>query len=89
MRGTRGLNATRLSRAGFWRLALPRSATPDARLLLSVRALRGFADGCVSVLLASYLSGLGFSPLQIGAIVTRTLLGSAALTLATGLLSQR
>lgn len=68
---------------------LPRSATPDARLLLAARALRGFADGCVSILLASYLSNLGFSPLQIGAIVTGTLLGSAALTLATGLLSQR
>jgi MFS family permease len=67
---------------------LPRSAGQDARLLLGARALRGFADGCVSILLASYLSNLGFSPLQIGAIVTGTLLGSAALTLATGLLAQ-
>jgi len=54
---------------------------------LTARALRGFADGCVSVLLASYLSAIGFSPLMVGAIVTGTLLGSAALTLATGLLS--
>jgi MFS family permease len=82
------MNATAASRPpAVWRLLLPHSATPDARLLLAARALRGFADGCVSILLASYLSNLGFSPLQIGAIVTGTLLGSAALTLATGLLS--
>lgn len=76
-----------LSRARLWRILLPSSATPDARLLLSARALRGFADGCVSVLLASYLIGIGYSPLQVGGIITGTLLGSAALTLVTGLLS--
>ena len=43
------------------------------------------ADGFVSVLLAQYLSALGFSPIQIGAIVTGTLLGSAAMTLGFGL----
>jgi len=43
------------------------------------------ADGFVSVLLAQYLTDLGFSGLQVGAIVTGTLLGSAALTLYTGL----
>lgn len=46
--------------------------------------MRGFADGFVSVVLADYLAGIGFSPLQVGAIVTATLLGSAALTLAVG-----
>lgn len=56
---------------------------------MGARAIRGFADGFVSVLLASYLDGLGFSALQIGAIVTATLLGSAALTLAVGLLGYR
>jgi MFS family permease len=55
------------------------------RLVVGARALRGFADGFVSVLLAGYLSGLGFSPLQVGAVVTGTLVGSAALTLAVGL----
>ena len=68
---------------------LPASATRDARVLLATRALRGFADGLVSVLLASYLTALGFSPLRVGAIVTGTLVGSAALTLAIGLLSHR
>ena len=50
------------------------------------RALRGIADGFASVLLASYLTDIGFTPLQVGAIVTGTLIGSAALTLQVGLL---
>jgi MFS family permease len=53
------------------------------------RALRGFADGLVSVLLAGHLTRLGFSSVQIGAIVTGTLLGSATLTIALGLVSHR
>lgn len=61
----------------------------DARRLLVTRALRGFADGVVSVLLAGYLSALGLPAFQIGAIVTGTLLGSAALTLGVGLLGGR
>lgn len=65
---------------------MPSSATADAQRLLVTRALRGFADGFVSVLLADYLSSLGLSPLQIGTIITGTLLGSAVLTLAVGLL---
>jgi len=68
---------------------LPASATPDAVRLVATRGARGFADGIASVLLASYLSRLGFSPLQIGAIVTATLLGSAALMLAIGLAGHR
>jgi MFS family permease len=63
----------------------PQTATRDARLLVAARALRGFADGVVSVLLADYLTGIGCSSLQVGAIVTGTLLGSAALTLLVGL----
>ena len=59
--------------------------SPDARRLLWTRGLRGFADGAVSVLLASYLTSLGFSPLEVGAIVTGTLVGSAVLTLVVGL----
>jgi MFS family permease len=51
------------------------------------RGLRGFADGFVSVLLAGYLSGLGFSPFQVGAIVTGTLVGSAVVTLGVGVLA--
>ncbi len=62
---------------------------PDVRRVVTGRAIRGFADGFVSVLLAQYLTGLGFSPVEVGAIVTSTLLGSAVLTLAFGLTGHR
>jgi MFS family permease len=68
---------------------LPTSASEDVPRILSGRAIRGFADGFVSVLLARYLSAIGFSPLQIGAVITGTLIGSAALTLAVGLSAHR
>ncbi|MGH7926049.1 MAG: MFS transporter [Candidatus Binatus sp.] len=67
----------------------PQSATADARRLLTTRALRGLADGAVSVLLPGYLTAIGFSPLRVGAIVFGTLLGSAALTLWVGLATDR
>jgi len=70
-------------------MLLPASATADARRLVAGRALRGFADGFVSVYLAVYLQLLGLSAVQVGAIVTATLLGSAALTLAVGLVAHR
>src|SRR5260370_2984974 len=68
---------------------LPSSATPAARRLLWTRSLRGFADGVVSVLLADYLIRLGFTPTEVGVVVTATLLGSAALTIAVGLSAHR
>jgi MFS family permease len=61
----------------------------DARRVVVVRTLRGFADGFVSVLLADYLLSLGFSPLRVGVIVTGTLIGSAVLTLVVGLTGHR
>ena len=54
-----------------------------------MRAVRGFVDGLVSVLLARYLTRLGFTPLEVGAIVTGTLFGSAALTMGLGLAAHR
>jgi MFS family permease len=71
------------------RIALPSSATADARLLIGSRAIRAFGDGFVSVLLAVYLRELGFSGLQIGVVTTATLLGSASFTLVLGLLAHR
>lgn len=68
---------------------MPGSASPAATTVVVARTLRGFADGFVSVLLAQYLVGLGLSPFEVGAIVTATLLGSAALTLAFGLNAHR
>src|SRR2546428_2915361 len=70
-------------------MLLPASATPDAARLVSARALRGFADGFVSVYLGASLKLLGLSVFEVGAIVTATLLGSAALTLAVGLVAHR
>jgi MFS family permease len=64
---------------------LPESAGRDAQLLVTTRVIRGFSDGVVAVVLASYLTSLGFSPLEVGALVTGTMLGSAALTLVVGL----
>ncbi|MGQ0825354.1 MAG: MFS transporter [Actinomycetota bacterium] len=55
------------------------------RPLVVARAVRAFADGFASVLLARYLTHLGFSGFETGVIVTATLLGSAALTLLAGL----
>jgi len=70
-------------------MILRTSASPDVARLISARALRGFADGFVSVYLAAYLRLLGFSAIEIGAIVTGTLIGSAVLTLIVGLLAHR
>jgi MFS family permease len=70
----------------FW---LPPSASADSKRLLTTRALRGFADGAVSVLLPGYLSALGFSSFQIAAIIFATLTGSAALTLWIGFAANR
>lgn len=61
----------------------------DARKLFITRGIRGLVDGLVSIALASYLTGLGFSPFEVGAIITGTLLGSAAVTLGVGLLGYR
>ena len=68
---------------------LPPDAGADAPRLVVARGLRGFADGMVSILLASYLTDLGFSAGEVGVLITGTLLGSAALTLAVGMLGGR
>jgi hypothetical protein len=52
--------------------------------IVAARGLRGFADGFVSVVLPSYLALLGFSALEIGALASSALLGSALLTLGVG-----
>jgi MFS family permease len=52
----------------------------DGRLILAARGIRTFAYGFQSVLLGVYLKQVGFAPWQVGAILTATLLGSAAIT---------
>lgn len=56
-----------------------------AQCLYAARALRDFGDGFVAVLLAVYLSELGFSPFVVGLVATTALLGSSLTTLAIGL----
>lgn len=72
----------------WWRV-LPPGMTRDGLLLLAARGIRAFADGLASLLLPIYLSRLGFSLWEIGAVITGTLLGSSALTLGVGLFAHR
>jgi MFS family permease len=68
---------------------LPPSATRDASLLLTSRALRALGDGVVSIVLPAYLLARGCNAAQVGLLITMTLLGSAASTLLIGFLSSR
>jgi MFS family permease len=60
-----------------------------SQTLIAARAVRAFGDGFTALLLPVYLTGLGFSAFRVGALTTATLLGSAMLTLAVGLLGHR
>ena len=68
---------------------IPSSVDANAKCLLVGKALRSIADGYVSILLPAYLLELGLSAFQVGAVTTATLLGSAALTMLTGLITTR
>jgi MFS family permease len=68
---------------------LPPDASPDASWLIAARGSRAFADGLVSVLLPTYLLDRGFDAFTVGILSTLTLLGSAALTLGVGAVTNR
>ncbi len=70
-------------------LVLPREIDPGAGRVLAARALRAFGDGYVAVLLPAYLLALGFGEVEIGAIGSVTLFGSAIATIAVGALASR
>src|SRR5438445_2020589 len=61
----------------------------DVLNLYAARAARGFGDGFAAIILPAYLLEIGFNPFQIGLVATAALLGSAATTLAVGLLAPR
>ena len=63
---------------------LPKGVEPPITRLLLARGLRGFADGCMAVLLPAYLLALGFGKLDVGLLSSATLAGSAIATLALG-----
>jgi len=70
-------------------LLVPAGVDPAVAPLLAARALRGFADGFVAVLLPVYLLALGLDTLAVGFISTATLAGSALATLALGAAGHR
>jgi len=70
---------------GGWNVELP----AGARRIVVARAVRGLADGCVSVLLPAHLLALGLDAFAVGLVATATLLGSALETLAVGFLASR
>ena len=63
---------------------LPAGTDHAVAPLFATRAVRGFADGFVAILLPVYMLALGLGPVQVGAIATATLAGSALATLALG-----
>jgi len=67
----------------------PRSADADARRLVLAKGLRAIADGYVSILLPAYLLLLGYDAIEVGALTTTTLLGSALLTMFSGFVVSR
>jgi MFS family permease len=61
----------------------------DTNRILIARGLRAFGDGYVALLAPIYLLELGFSALEIGAVVTSTLIGTALVTLWAGMVANR
>src|SRR5436309_5373026 len=72
----------------WWRPA-PLAVSANSRRILIARGLRAFGDGYVALLVPIYLLELGFSALEIGAIVTSTLIGTALVTLWAGMVANR
>jgi MFS family permease len=61
----------------------------DLTILYTARGVRGFADGFATIILPAYLSAISFDAVRIGIIATASLLGSALLTLAVGVVAAR
>lgn len=59
------------------------------RVLYAARGVRGFGDGFAVITLPAYLSAVGYTPFQVGAIATIALLGSSLFTLTMGFVAPR
>jgi len=81
------LQLPQLNRGVLERLGLAGGA--EILNFYAARAARGFGDGFAAIILPAYLLEIGFNPFQIGLVATAALLGSAATTLAIGLLAPR
>jgi MFS family permease len=68
---------------------MTRRAPSPTHCLFAARALRDFGDSFVAILLPAYLLALGHTPLAVGVLATTSLLGSAGLTIAAGVLAAR
>lgn len=86
VRGRSVIVRRRAEGARLSRHLLPKGADHGVAPIFVARALRGFADGFVAVLLPVYLLALGLGSAEVGAIATATLFGSALATLAVGAL---
>jgi MFS family permease len=65
------------------------SSERSVALLTAARGLRGFGDGFAILILPAYLTAIGYDPVAIGIVATASLLGTALLTLAIGLVAPR
>jgi MFS family permease len=61
----------------------------EVNILYGARGVRGFADGFAMITLPAYLSAIGFDAIQIGVVAAASLLGSALLTVAVGIIAAR
>jgi len=66
-----------------------RTLNHDGRLLFATRAVRMFAYGALSVVLALYLAQLGLTGGQIGLLITATLVGDAVISLSIAAVADR
>jgi MFS family permease len=62
-------------------LSLLHTLTADGRLLFATRCVRLFAYGLSSVVLVLFLISVGFGAIQVGLLLTLTLLGDTAISL--------
>jgi MFS family permease len=66
-----------------------RTLTADGRLLFATRMLRMFGYGALSVVLVLYLTQLALDERHVGLLLTATLIGDAAVSLAVTLVADR
>jgi MFS family permease len=65
------------------------TATAGIGGLYAARALRGFGDGFATIILPIYMTVLGHDAAAVGVVAAASLLGTAALTLAVGMIAPR
>ena len=63
--------------------------TMSVRLLYFARGIRGFGDGFATIILPAYLTAIGYDPIEVGIVVTASLLGTAVFTLVVGAIAPR